>query len=79
MPIMGKWHLCARFFERIIINVAFKQDRHKNLKKFRGFHAQEDCLITVELQGPEKTAFCISFQNVFMVEFVGSQVRDRCL
>ena len=26
-----------------------------------------------------KTDFCKSFQNVLMAEFVGSQVRDRCL
>ena len=41
-------------FERIIIKVACKKDRHKSLKKFRGFHSQEDCLITAELLGPEK-------------------------
>ena len=34
--------------------MACKQDRHKSLKKFRGFHAQENCLITAELLGPEK-------------------------
>ena len=41
-------------FEGIIVEVACKQDRHKSLMKFHGFHAKEDCSITAELLGPEK-------------------------
>ena len=67
------------YFERIIIKVACKHDRHKSLKKFRSFHAQEDCFITAELLGPEKRFSVNLFKMELMAEFVGSQVRDHCL